>query len=851
MSIGNEEGTGPDSDQVKQLDPGSTDPAPEQSSNFGPLPRPRRARIRARSEKGLPSDEALARLARKYLEVQTKFWPRLVEVGSLLPASDEVIDEMVQDFKRRHRTGNVDHGLLGPLVRLVMTFAGMYCRYSCDNSSDLSIDDQMAKILVKAKDAGHFIPWCYVFCDYSVTGRDASRRGYTSYKKALEEPESLISHTWIDDFTRASRDEIEWWRLASLIKSLGKGLFGASDGFDLSNPNSDIMITVFGLVSRLFLKGLGEKVMRGMHGAASRGTPLGKLSLGFTRRARLNEAGIPLFDADGLPKNDICIDPITAPDRLRLYELFCVKQMTPFQIAQQFNLEMVDGWNGWAASGIRDLLKNPSAIGVFIWNKTRRQLDPETGEWTVKRNPRSEWTVKYRPELAIWTLGHWREVRRRLAASTQKKTPSRQRMSRNQISATTLFSGTLFCESCGCELKLIRSSEKYRQMGCINGPAHAHHCKMSSSKSVRVIEDCLLNYLKDVLLTDTAMEQIVSKANSLLHTESEKAEIDTKPLKAKERSVATKIAKLVRLVEESEEQSLTSGYTKRISELEKELHSIKVAIRNANVENLRRPQPLGLEQAKQYLVNLRSLLNGDIPEAAAAIRAVTGPISIREERVAGRNRARWVATFQPQWNKILDRMVSGGRGSTIETADLTGEKVEVAIESIPQYELLAEKFALLHSRGASIATLAAAHGMCWQRAAEILHFAKTAERPKSKSHERTGNGHRSRYMEIAEQVVLLRDQNVSFVRIAEQLNVGQSTVRRAYDYGRPDPVIAAAESATIVKRGSYTRLPLETFELIREKVREGLKDREIVAEVGCSASTVGRVRIQMNSDQVG
>lgn len=614
-------------------------------------------------------------------------------------------------------------------------------------------------------------------------------------------------------------------------------------------PIHDIMITIFGLVSRLFLKGLREKVMRGMHGAAGRGTSLGKLSLGFTRRVFRSESGNAVYDADGLPTYDICIDPTTCADRLRLNELFVVKQLTPFEIARQFNAENVDGWNGWTASGIKNLLRNPSAIGVFIWNKTRRELDPETGEWTIKENPRSEWTVKYRPELAIVTKDLWRSTRKRLAQLSRKRPPTGRAISRNQISATTLFSGTLFCESCGSELKLIRSSEKYKQLGCMNGPTQGHDCKMSSSKSVRVIEECLLSYLREVLLTDTVIEKIVLKANSLLEGESHNATVDIVPLKAKERAIASKITKFVRLIEESDDQTLTSGYSKRVAELERELRDVKVAIRNANVENSRRPQPLEMEQARAYLANLRSLFNRDTAEAAAAIRLVTGPISIREEKIPDRSRVRWIATFQPQWNKIVNRIANDGSEAPVAESGLDIEKVEVLIEKIPQYVQLAEKFKGLHSQGTSIAALASAHGMAWKQAADIVHFAETGESPKWPAHQRTGRGQRTRYTEIAPQVVGMRDRHISFAKIAADLNVSENTVRRAYDYGRPEPAKEAAESSTTISRGRYSHLPPEVFDVIRQKIHEGKKNQEIGAEVGCSESTVLRVRKSLQPDK--
>lgn len=127
---------------------------------------------------------------------------------------------MVADFKRRHRTGKVDLEQILPYARIVPKLGGNYDRYSCDNSSPTSILDQMAKALDTAQSEGRFVPWGYVFCDYSVSGLDASRQGYTSYKAVLSDPKHRIETTYIDDFTRAGRDEIEWWRLAAKFKQM-------------------------------------------------------------------------------------------------------------------------------------------------------------------------------------------------------------------------------------------------------------------------------------------------------------------------------------------------------------------------------------------------------------------------------------------------------------------------------------------------------------------------------------------------------------------------------------------------------------------------------------------------------
>ena len=79
---------------------------------------------------------------------------------------------------------------------------GNYDRYSCDNSSATSILDQMARALEKAHREDRFIPWEYVFADYSISGMDTSRQGYASYKAVLANPNQQIETTYVDDFTR-------------------------------------------------------------------------------------------------------------------------------------------------------------------------------------------------------------------------------------------------------------------------------------------------------------------------------------------------------------------------------------------------------------------------------------------------------------------------------------------------------------------------------------------------------------------------------------------------------------------------------------------------------------------------
>ena len=633
----------------------------------------------------------------------------------------------------------------------------------------------MVNCLAKARQEDRFVPWEYIFCDYSVTGLDASRQGYSSYKAVLTDPDHLIETTYIDDFTRASRDEIEWWRLAALSKRYRKRLIGASDSFDLSSPNSDLLITMFGLVSRIFIKGLREKVRRGMRGAARRGTVLGKLPLGFTRKVHRDKNGNVVYRPDGRPRHEPCVDPKTQKHRELMFRLFYEKHWTPYRIARYFNDHKIDGWDGRTEKGVRRLLIGLDAMGIFIWNRYRREYDLEQDKHVLVENPRSEWVVYVDPSLRIVPVKWWGYARRKLRNTWDKKSNA-PKLTRNQMSATTLFSGTLICESCDAEIKLIRSDGKYRQMGCLNGARHAHDCKQSTSKSVQVIEECLVDFIRENLLTEAIVAELITRANIFFEKEARKPEIDTGPMKAEVRKIKADIKKYQTFIEKEPDEELCWSHNSRIRELQAMLNDRQEQIRNAERKNRRSLKPLDVERCKHLVPDLRELSAQEVGMAAESIRLLTGPIKIRQEQVPGKRGGRWIAKFSPDLAALLRRVAQQtGNPDAKGLAAIPSEPQEVGVVTykVPKYERLAPMFKQMRDNGASVQSIAAAHGVTWQFATQVLHFADTGERPKWKTGKPTGAGATTpKYKEISKEVAYLRDKKkMSIVQIAAKLGV--------------------------------------------------------------------------------
>jgi hypothetical protein len=338
--------------------------------------------------------------------------------------------------------------------------------------------------------------------------------------------------------------------------------------------------------------------------------------------------------------------------------------------------------------------------------------------------------------------------------------------------------------------------------------------------------------------------------------------ITTAPLKARIREKEAAIKRLFQRIEGQEDENLCQAYEKRIGDLQKEVNELKSQLHTADVQNVPPPPPLDVAAVKTLLADLRGLLNQEIPAAAEAIRALTGPITIRQEKIPGKKRgAKWIATFSPD---LLGWLHHGAKAKdypdsiTLEYLRtrnwITPDKVEVAVDHVPTYEAIAGEVSRLAAKGASVKMIAIALKVTWGTVQDALEFANTSRRPKTKP---SGKRTRKRqgppkYVAFTDEVVRLRDtEQLSFQRIAEKLNISPDTVTRAYDHGHPEAIRAAAEAGQTPKRGRYSHLGPGICERIRLGLNAGQAPGKIAANVGCAVQTVYRVRRQMRDAHEG
>jgi site-specific DNA recombinase len=206
-------------------------------------------------------------------------------------------------------------------------------------------------------------------------------------------------------------------------------------------------------MSAMFLKGLSQKVRRGLGAKVQQGRNPGGDLYGYTPRK--GEAGV------------LDINPETSGIVKRIYEEHAAGA-SPRAIAARLNVDGIAAPRGgkWNASTIngntargQGLLLNERFVGRVVWNKRRSVKDPKTGRRVTRTNPESDWIVQHVPELRILDDKLFDAARaRRLDAGT----PS----SRRRPKSTRLLSGLLRCGSCGSGMALTGSDRSGPRVRC-------------------------------------------------------------------------------------------------------------------------------------------------------------------------------------------------------------------------------------------------------------------------------------------------------------------------------------------------------------------------------------------------
>jgi site-specific DNA recombinase len=209
-------------------------------------------------------------------------------------------------------------------------------------------------------------------------------------------------------------------------------------------------------------------------------------------------------------------------------------------IAKTLNAEGVPAPNpprtrqvrAWCVSSIFEMLRNERYRGVFVWNRTRKERNPETGRKTSRPRPESDWKRIEVPEWRIVSEELWERAQARKRFAGKRFSASHLGgFNRSERSKRYIFSGFLVCGVCGSKLVIASGSGKrgYVKYGC---PSHRYRGTCSNGLMIR--QDRLESQLIAGLTERVSKSELIEYALKRFHEQLQKRlrDIQEQTLKA-------------------------------------------------------------------------------------------------------------------------------------------------------------------------------------------------------------------------------------------------------------------------------------------------------------------------------
>lgn len=156
-----------------------------------------------------------------------------------------------------------------------------YSRFSTDQQRTSSIVDQQRNLFRYAQERGLQIEPDFIFADEAVSGSGSDRVGLQKLLAAAHASPRAFDVILVDDTSRISRSLAEAARIREDLCFLGVRLVAVSQNIDSDDEQSDVMMTVHGLVDSLYIKELAKKTHRGLEGLALTGFHTGGSCFGY------------------------------------------------------------------------------------------------------------------------------------------------------------------------------------------------------------------------------------------------------------------------------------------------------------------------------------------------------------------------------------------------------------------------------------------------------------------------------------------------------------------------------------------------------------------------------------------
>jgi len=479
------------------------------------------------------------------------------------------------------------------------TNVALYARYSSEHQNPRSIEDQLEHLRRHIAQCGGQPETARAFADAETSGAVWERPGLQSLLRELEA--SRITHVFVEDVSRISRDPEDLARLRKLFAFYGARLVSVDDGIELDGSSgSALAFGVKSMLSEQYLKDLGAKTKRGLMGNAREGKSTGGRAYGYR--------------ADGQTKQ-LEVVAMEATTVRRIFKLYA-DGASYDRIASTLNRDRIEAprarsrraGGGWMSSCIREMLRNPKYIGRWFFGQREYRRHPSTRRRVARVREVADVLTAERPELAIVERDTWDRVQARLA---QHSKPSASAPKRRTV---YLFSSLLRCGVCGALLE-ISSGSSDRYYRC-SASRKRGTCENRLSVRESLTRTRLVEAVRQTLFGPRVQADVRKRLAARLGGISRELEEEIQERQARLRRSEDRIRAAIAM-------QLDGDRSAALSEMRRDLEAAAVLERSALADlkgRAEEPVPLSaVDELSQRVLSLVDLLESKQPERAREV----------------------------------------------------------------------------------------------------------------------------------------------------------------------------------------------------------------------------------------
>lgn len=374
--------------------------------------------------------------------------------------------------------------------------AFIYPRYSTDNQSEKSIEEQIADC--SAYCHAHGLPVLGIYPDYAVSGMKRSR---PQLDAMMEDFRSGLADTLIIyDQSRLSRDMLNWFAVRAELDRLGVKLISVTQeyvGGNLRDSNVLIQETIIGLHNQMHIADTSRKV---------------KAALRYRAQIGQHTGGVPPLGYR-VENKRLVIDETEAAVVRRIFH--------EYESGQSYK-SIIDGLNrdgirtkrgsAFGSNSLHDLLKNPKYTGQVTFGGMPYRSDGSRDT----HNPDTTDAITFqRDDLAIIGKEQFGRVQQRMALNKHCKS------GRPQTARDYPLKGKVFCGDCGSAMTVARSVSKgtaYYYYRCTKKD-RTYDCScppIRADKLEDIVQQYVISILGNADVQNKVLERIRAEANRIM-----------------------------------------------------------------------------------------------------------------------------------------------------------------------------------------------------------------------------------------------------------------------------------------------------------------------------------------------